>query len=69
MVAYKDTFLRLDSKVPQLTFLRLSIFLLLLPSISTYPVTSNYFCTIIQKSASIQLLSSLVETNAVPDIN
>lgn len=57
------------SKTLPLSFCNVQTFLILLPCARTHPVASNDLSTVVEQGAGTELLSSLVETDAVPDIN
>lgn len=57
------------SKILPLSFSNVQTFFLLLPCARTHPVAGNDLSTVVEESAGTELLSSLIETDAVPDIN
>lgn len=57
------------SKILPLSFYNVQTFLILLPRARTHPVASNDLSAVVEEGAGTELLSSLIETDAVPDIN
>lgn len=57
------------SKILLLSFCNVQTFLVLLPCARTHPVAGNDLSTVVEERAGTELLGSLIETDAVPDIN
>lgn len=57
------------SKILLLSFYSVQTLFVLLPYARTHPVASNDLSTVVEERAGTELLSSLIEADAVPDIN
>lgn len=57
------------SKILLLSFYDVQTFFILLPCGRTHPVAGNDLSTVVEECAGTELLGSLIETDAVPDIN